>query len=57
MSFSEDPNFTYDFLAQRFTGKNIDREESFSEYDGHSGDQYRNHGQNHMLDTAIEVVE
>ena len=57
MSFSDDPNFTYDFLAQRFTGKNINREESPSEYDRHPGDQYRNHGQNLMLVTAIEVVE
>ncbi len=37
ITFLDDPNFTYDFLAQRFTGKNIDREESPSECDRHLG--------------------
>ncbi len=57
MSFSDDPNFTYNFLAQQFTKKNIDGGKSSFEYDRHLGDQYQNHGQSLMLNTAIEVVE
>ena len=57
INFSDDPNFTYDFLAQLFAKAEVGKEKGLSKYDRHLGDQYQNHGQNHRFDTAIEVVE
>lgn len=57
ISFSDDSNFAYDFLAQQFSKADVGKGKSLSKYDRYSGDRYRNHGQNIMLDTAIEVVE
>lgn len=56
MTFSNDPNFTYDFLAYRFLKVEMSKKEIFL-HKGHLRDQYRNHRQNLMLDTAIEIVE
>ena len=33
------------------------QEITVAEYERHAGDQYRNHGQNLMLTTALQVVE
>ena len=67
MSYSHDPEFTYAFLSSTTTKPpaipevdllhNSKSTEPETDYDRHAGDQYRNHGQNLMLNVALQAVE
>lgn len=65
MSYSHDQEFTYAFLPNATTNPSATSEVDPSqeiitmetEYERHASDQYRNHGQNLMLNVALFIVQ
>ena len=65
MSYSHDQEFTSAFLPNATTNPSTTSEvdpfqeiiSTGAEYERHVGDQYRNHGQNLMLNVALQAVE
>lgn len=65
MSYSHDQEFTYAFLPNATTNPSATSEVDPSqeiitmeaEYERHAGNKYRNHGQNLMLNVALQAVE
>ena len=65
MSYSHDQEFTYAFLPNTTTNPSAISEvdpsheikSTEAEYERHAGDLYQNHGQNLMLNVALQAVE
>lgn len=64
MSYSHDQEFAYAFLPNATINPSAASEvypsqeiKTEAKYERHAGDQYQNHGQNLMLDVALQAVE